>query len=172
MKSKKGPHLFLERFPASISNFPPFLINFHPFSIFSLPLFSRYVIKNFPVRSLWGALCPLPVMPLHAGHEHWGKNYQAVIQDSLIKVLAILFVNLYFSLHAILKVLEELHHPHIRNATIIACHYLRIKLFFCVCLVSNCWFHYLQAVKLCSAVSAQFSGVSLAQMHITFPLWM
>ena len=63
-KKKKGPHLFLERFPASISNFPPFLTNFHPFSLFSLPLFSRYVSKNFPVRSLWGALCPPPVTPL------------------------------------------------------------------------------------------------------------
>ena len=57
-KKKKGPHLFFWRFPASISNFPPFLLNFHPFSLFSLPLFSRYVSKNFPVRSLWGSLCP------------------------------------------------------------------------------------------------------------------
>ena len=67
-KKKKGPHLFFWRFPASISNFPPFLLNFHPFSLFSLPLFSRYVSKNFPVRSLWGALCPPcppPVTPLH-----------------------------------------------------------------------------------------------------------
>ena len=67
-KKKKGHHLFLERFPASISNFPPFLINFHPFSIFYLPLFSRYVIKNFPVRSLWGGtLPPLPPRLL----RHW-----------------------------------------------------------------------------------------------------
>ena len=35
-KKKKGPHLFFWRFPASVSNFPPF-------SLFSLPLFSRYV---------------------------------------------------------------------------------------------------------------------------------
>ena len=41
-------------------NFPSFLLNFHTFSLFSLPLFSRYVSKNFPVRSLGGggALCP------------------------------------------------------------------------------------------------------------------
>ena len=62
-KKKKGPHLFLERFPASISNFPPFLVNYHPFSLFSLPLFSRYVSKNFPVRSLGGGHPP-PVTPL------------------------------------------------------------------------------------------------------------
>ena len=60
-KKKKGPHLFFSRFPASISNFPPFLLNFHPFSLFSLPLFSRYVSKKFPIRSLWGGtLPPLP----------------------------------------------------------------------------------------------------------------
>ena len=71
-KKKKGHHLFLERFPASISNFPPFLINFHPFSIFYLPLFSRYVIKNFPVRSLWGGtLPPLPPRLL----RHWSRKH-------------------------------------------------------------------------------------------------
>ena len=62
-KTKKSTHLILERFPASISNFPPFLINFHPFS-----LFSRYVSKNFPVRSLGssrGAIFPPPpITPL------------------------------------------------------------------------------------------------------------
>ena len=67
-KEKKSPHLVLERFPASISNFPPFLINFHPFSIFSLPIFSRYVIKNFPLRSLGGHSAPLPPPP---PLRHW-----------------------------------------------------------------------------------------------------
>ena len=68
-KKKKSPHLFfLITFPTSISNFPPSLLQFSffssqffaPFQFFSLPFFSRYVRKNFPVRSLWGALCPLP----------------------------------------------------------------------------------------------------------------
>ena len=40
-----------------------FSSQFSPLFLFSLPLFSRYVNKNFPVRSLWGA-CPLPVTPL------------------------------------------------------------------------------------------------------------
>ena len=51
-------HFQFSTFPLSI-----FLLNFHPFSLFSLPLFSRYVSKNFPVRSLWGAFCPLPLPP-------------------------------------------------------------------------------------------------------------
>ena len=38
-------------------NFSSFLLNFHPFSLFSLPLFSRYVSKNFPVRSLPPPAC-------------------------------------------------------------------------------------------------------------------
>ena len=73
-QKKKGPHLFLKLFLLSFPifhlpfyNFPSFLLNFHPFSLFSLPLFSRYTSKNFPARSLWGALCPpapRPVTPL------------------------------------------------------------------------------------------------------------
>ena len=56
-KKKKGPHLlFILPFPIFhllFYNFPSF------FSIFtSFSLFSWYVSKNFPVRSLWGALCP------------------------------------------------------------------------------------------------------------------
>ena len=61
-KKKRSSPLFIS-FPTSISNFPPscftiFLLFFSIstpfpfFSIFSLPLFSRYVSKNFPVRSL------------------------------------------------------------------------------------------------------------------------
>ena len=54
---KKSSPLFI--------TFPPFLLQFSFFSSqFSpLPLFSRYVSKNFPDRSLWGAR-PLPVTPL------------------------------------------------------------------------------------------------------------
>ena len=75
-KKKRSSPRFIT-FPTSISKFPPSLLQFpftifllffsifHPLSLFSLPLFSRYVSKNFPVRSLWGALCPLPVMPLN-----------------------------------------------------------------------------------------------------------
>ena len=43
-------------FPPSLLQFSFFCSQFSPH--FSLPLFSQYVGKNFPVRSLWGALCP------------------------------------------------------------------------------------------------------------------
>ena len=73
-KKKKGeggsPQLFLDIFllPFSIFHLPlvfniqSFLLDFHPFS-----LFSRYDSKNFPVRSLWGALCP----PAPRLLRHW-----------------------------------------------------------------------------------------------------
>ena len=55
--------IFLKIFP----HFPPPLFHFSSFSStfpsflpFSLPHFSRLFSKNFPVESLWGALCPLP----------------------------------------------------------------------------------------------------------------
>ena len=74
-KKKKSSPLFIT-FPTSISNFPPSLLQFYFFSSqflplfhFSLPLFSRYVSKNFPVRSLGGGHsaphAPLPVTPLY-----------------------------------------------------------------------------------------------------------
>ena len=59
-KKKKNPPLFIAIFLLFFSIFIPF----------PLPHFSRYVSKNFPVRSLWGALCPPapppppPVTPL------------------------------------------------------------------------------------------------------------
>ena len=69
-KKKKGPlsfcnvfHLPFSIFNLPFYNFPSFLLNFHPFSLFSLPLFSRYVSKNFPVRSLWGGTLPPPPPP-------------------------------------------------------------------------------------------------------------
>ena len=62
-KKKKVPTYFyillsfpIFKLPSYNFNFPSFLLNFHPFSIFSLSLFSRYVSKNFPVRSLGGTL--------------------------------------------------------------------------------------------------------------------
>ena len=69
-KKKKSSTLFIT-FPTTIFNFPSFLLNFHPFSLFSWPFFPRYVSKNFPIRSLWGALCP-PTLRLL---RHWFKAY-------------------------------------------------------------------------------------------------
>ena len=54
-------------FQNSIFNFQPSFSRFSffsaPFSLFSLPLFSRYVSRNFPVRSLWGGTLPPPFQP-------------------------------------------------------------------------------------------------------------
>ena len=59
-KNKSSPHFVT--FPPSIFNFPPFLFWFSffpsPFSFVSLPLFSQYVSRNFPVRSIWGGTLP------------------------------------------------------------------------------------------------------------------
>ena len=62
-KKKRSSPLF--SFFSAYNNFPSFLLNFHPFSLFSLPLFSQYISKNFPVRSLRGTLPP----PLHHCHH-------------------------------------------------------------------------------------------------------
>ena len=51
-------HFQFSTFPFTI-----FLLFFSIFSPFPLPLFSQYVSKNFPVRSLWGHFAP-PVTPL------------------------------------------------------------------------------------------------------------
>ena len=62
-------------FPFTIYNFPSFLLNFLPFSLYSLPLFSRYVSKNFPVRSLLGAISPpLPPPIRHCIRGNWMCN--------------------------------------------------------------------------------------------------
>ena len=62
LKSEKEKKFHLQfqfsTFPFTI--FPSFLLNFQPFTLFSSPLFSRKVGRNFPVRSLSGALYPLP----------------------------------------------------------------------------------------------------------------
>ena len=50
------PTSILPIFHLPFYNFPSFLLDFHPFP--PCLLFSRYVSKNFPVRGLWGALCP------------------------------------------------------------------------------------------------------------------
>ena len=70
-KKKKGPHqLFVYYFSYfHTSNFPPSLLQFSffssQFSPFS-PLSPFFPVRQqkFPVRSLWGALCPPPVTPL------------------------------------------------------------------------------------------------------------
>ena len=86
-KKKGGPHLFLKlfllpypSFHLPFYNFPSFLLNnFHPFS-----LFSRYVSKNFLVRSLWGALCPLPVTPLVVATRKKKKKANSLYTDNSI----------------------------------------------------------------------------------------
>ena len=68
------PFLF-STFPFTI--FLLFFSIYTPFSLFPCLLFSRHVSKNFPVRSLWGALCPLPppsVTPLkRRGTGHFDR---------------------------------------------------------------------------------------------------
>ena len=54
-------------------NFPSFLPNFHSFSLFSLPLFSRYISKNFLVKSLWGDTLP---PACYATDPHTSSNSQ------------------------------------------------------------------------------------------------
>ena len=83
---KKSSPLFIT-FPTSISNFPPSLLQFSffytqlsPLFPFSLPLFSRYFSKNFPVRSL-GELCPpapppdTPLTCRHVSIVGWGRDW-------------------------------------------------------------------------------------------------
>ena len=88
-KKKKRPSPLLITFPTSISNFPPSLLPFSFFSSqfsalfhFSLPLSSRYISKNFPVRSLWGALCPnMPPCLLHHCFIGPKQNYECLPLD-------------------------------------------------------------------------------------------
>ena len=80
-KKKRSLPLFMT-FPTSISNFPPSLFPFSFFSPQFSPLFpfypylffSRYITKNFPVRSLWGGhSAPLPpACYATEGGAHWG----------------------------------------------------------------------------------------------------
>ena len=68
-------------FQPSISNFPTSLLQFSFFSfhfLFSLPLFSRYVSKNFPVKSVRGTVpCPLPVTPLDRIYSSFKHTHSA-----------------------------------------------------------------------------------------------
>ena len=68
-KKKRSSPLFITfpilLFPIShlpFYNFPSFSFQFYPFSVFS-----RYVSKNFPVRSLWGGTLP----PCPRLLRHW-----------------------------------------------------------------------------------------------------
>ena len=66
-EKEKSSALVCPLFPPYICNFPPSLFKFScistPFSIFSLPLFSWLVNKNFPVTGTVPP-APSPVMPL------------------------------------------------------------------------------------------------------------
>ena len=57
-------HFQFYTFPFTI--FLLFFPSFTHFPFFSLPLFSWYVSKNFPIRSLWVALCP-PLVLFQSG---------------------------------------------------------------------------------------------------------
>ena len=106
-KKKKGPHHFLYNFSYfhfqfstfPFYNFPSFLLNFHSFYHFSLSLFSRYVIKNFPVRSLWGALCPpAPHLLRHCEKVHSNKHKIGVVLAQRLLKYLLLFWWKYFQI--------------------------------------------------------------------------
>ena len=79
LKSKrKKKELFLLPFSTlPFSDFPFLML---PFSLFSLPLFSWYISRNFPVRSLWGALSPTPPPCYTTGSSmHDGARSSAIL---------------------------------------------------------------------------------------------
>ena len=55
------------------------------FPFFSLRLFSRYVNKNFPVKSLWGALCPLPATCYATAALNLGYKAMVVFAQIFVK---------------------------------------------------------------------------------------